>query len=89
MKFGHKMYDVVMMDPPWQLSSSNPSRGVAIAYDSLADDAIKAIPINRLQTQGFCFIWVINAKYRMSVKLMEEWGYKLVDEITWVYLIFR
>lgn len=82
---GHKMYDVVMMDPPWQLSSSNPSRGVAIAYDSLADEAIKKIPIKELQTEGFCFIWVINAKYRMSVKLLEHWGYKLVDEITWVW----
>ena len=37
MATGHKMYDVVMMDPPWQLSSSNPSRGVAIAYNSLGD----------------------------------------------------
>jgi mRNA (2'-O-methyladenosine-N6-)-methyltransferase len=41
MSHGHKMYDVIMMDPPWQLSSSNPSRGVAIAYDSLSDDAIR------------------------------------------------
>jgi mRNA (2'-O-methyladenosine-N6-)-methyltransferase len=27
---------------------------------------------------------VINAKYRFSCKLIEEWGYTLVDEITWV-----
>jgi mRNA (2'-O-methyladenosine-N6-)-methyltransferase len=57
---------------------------VAIAYDSLGDDAIRSIPMAKLQTEGFCFIWVINAKYRFSVKLLEEWGYKLVDEITWV-----
>lgn len=72
------------MDPPWQLSSSNPSRGVAIAYNSLADEIISNIPVNTLQKEGFCFIWVINAKYRFSVKLMESWGYNLVDEITWV-----
>ena len=26
----------------------------------------------------------INAKYRFSCKLIEHWGYKLVDEVTWV-----
>jgi len=26
----------------------------------------------------------INAKYAITVKLMEHWGYKLVDEITWI-----
>lgn len=35
-----KMFDVIMMDPPWQLSTSQPSRGVAIAYDSLTDEKI-------------------------------------------------
>jgi mRNA (2'-O-methyladenosine-N6-)-methyltransferase len=39
-----------MMDPPWKLSSSNPSRGVAIQYDSLSDDIISKIPVPRLQT---------------------------------------
>ena len=26
----------------------------------------------------------INAKYAIACKLIEHWGYKLVDEITWV-----
>lgn len=30
-------FDVIMMDPPWKLSSSQPSRGVAIQYESLND----------------------------------------------------
>ncbi len=46
-----------MMDPPWQLSTSQPSRGVAIAYDSLMDDAIMKMPIQDLSTDGFIFIW--------------------------------
>jgi N6-adenosine-specific RNA methylase IME4 len=29
-------------------------------------------------------IWAINAKYAFTVKLMEQWAYKLVDSITWV-----
>lgn len=73
-----------MMDPPWQLSTSQPSRGVAIAYDSLCDDKILSMPIEKLQQNGFIFVWAINARYRFTCKLIEKWGYKLVDEITWV-----
>jgi len=39
-KICDKLFDAVMMDPPWQLSTSTPSRGVAIAYDSLNDEII-------------------------------------------------
>ena len=52
-----------MMDPPWKLSTSQPSRGVAIQYQSLSDDAIGRIPIPKLQKEGFLMIWVINAKF--------------------------
>jgi mRNA (2'-O-methyladenosine-N6-)-methyltransferase len=53
-----------MMDPPWQLATSQPSRGVAIAYDSLSDEKIADMPIEKIQNNGFIFIWAINAKYR-------------------------
>jgi mRNA (2'-O-methyladenosine-N6-)-methyltransferase len=55
--FGKRLFDVIMMDPPWQLSSSQPSRGVAIAYSSLADEIIQKIPLPKLQTDGFIFLW--------------------------------
>lgn len=42
-------FDVIMMDPPWRLSTSQPSRGVAIQYSSLSDEAIEQIPIPTLQ----------------------------------------
>jgi len=45
------------MDPPWQLSTSQPSRGVAIAYESLSDEVIQKLPIAKLQDSGFIFIW--------------------------------
>jgi mRNA (2'-O-methyladenosine-N6-)-methyltransferase len=37
MKYGGRLFDVITIDPPWQLSSANPTRGVAIAYDTLND----------------------------------------------------
>ena len=84
LEVGQRMFDVIMMDPPWKLSTSQPSRGVAIQYDSLSDEYIERIPIHKLQSNGLLIIWAINAKYAFTVNLMHKWGYKLVDSITWV-----
>ncbi|CAD8148423.1 unnamed protein product [Paramecium pentaurelia] len=83
LKIAGQLFDVIMMDPPWQLSSSQPSRGVAIAYSSLADENISKMPIETLQENGIILIWTINAKYKVTCKLIEQWGYKLIDEIIW------
>jgi mRNA (2'-O-methyladenosine-N6-)-methyltransferase len=71
-----QLFDCIMMDPPWQLSSSQPTRGVAIAYDTLADNYIQNLPIPTLQTDGFLFIWTINGKFKFCIDLMKNWGYK-------------
>lgn len=89
-----RYYDVIMMDPPWHLSSANPTRGVAIAYEQLGDHLIQSIPLNKIQRDGYLFLWVINAKYRVALEMLDNWGYTLVrwiclmhrfvDEIAWV-----
>lgn len=28
--YNHTQFDVIMMDPPWQLATANPTRGVAL-----------------------------------------------------------
>ena len=76
-KHAGRLFDVITMDPPWQLSSANPTRGVAIAYDTLKDEEIlDRIPFNDLQENGFLFIWVINNKYRFATQLFKKYGYK-------------
>lgn len=47
--FTQRLFDVIMMDPPWKLSTSQPSRGVAIQYCSLTDEVIENLPIPKLQ----------------------------------------
>jgi len=83
-KLTGQLFDVIMMDPPWQLSSSNPTRGVAIAYDTLTDAQIQKLPIPCLQEDGFLFIWTINAKFSLCFTLLEAWGYTFCDEICWI-----
>jgi len=70
-------FDVIMMDPPWQLATANPTRGVALGYSQLTDADITALPIPALQANGFLFIWVINAKYKFALDLFANWGYEL------------
>ncbi|CAO3700132.1 unnamed protein product [Rhizopus stolonifer] len=77
-------FDVIVTNPPWQLATHAPTRGVAIAYQQLPDICIEDIPIPKLQKNGFLFIWVINNKYAKAFELMEKWGYTYVDDITWV-----
>lgn len=74
-------FDVIMMDPPWQLATANPTRGVALGYSQLTDADIQKLPIPKLQENGFLFIWVINAKYAFTLDLFDRWGYELVDEV--------
>ena len=84
MEIKGKLFDAIMMDPPWQLSGSNPTRGVTISYDSLPDNLIQTLPIPHLQTDGLIFIWTINAKYRFTLQLLDKWGYQYIDEVVWV-----
>ena len=72
-------FDVVMMDPPWQLATANPTRGVALGYSQLTDQDIVSLPVPNLQTNGFLFVWVINAKYKFTLDLFDKWGYKYVS----------
>ncbi len=79
-----RLFDVIMMDPPWQLSGANPTRGVTISYDSLSDQEIGKLPVPQLQTGGLLLLWTINAKYTFSLSLLDKWGYEYVDEVVWV-----
>lgn len=45
---GGRLFDVITIDPPWQLSSANPTRGVAIAYETLNDREILNLPFSKI-----------------------------------------
>ena len=82
--YNHTDFDVIMMDPPWQLATANPTRGVSLGYSQLTDQHIADLPIPQLQKNGFLFVWVINAKYQWCLEQFKKWGYEFVDEVVWV-----
>ena len=69
-------FDVVMMDPPWQLATANPTRGVALGYSQLTDQDIVNLAVPSLESSGFVFVWGMYAKYKLTLDLFECWGYK-------------
>ena len=70
-------FDAIMMDPPWQLATANPTRGVALGYSQLTDADIENLPIPAMQPKsGYLFVWVINAKYKFCLDLFDKWGYE-------------
>eukprot|EP00924_Labyrinthula_sp_SR-Ha-C_P007630 snap_masked-scaffold_42-processed-gene-2.9-mRNA-1 protein AED:0.14 eAED:0.14 QI:0/-1/0/1/-1/1/1/0/317 len=79
-----KLFDVILTDPPWQLATHNPTRGVALGYNQLSDDFLLNIPFGKLQDNGYIFIWIINAKFELALKMLEKNGYEFIDEIVWV-----
>jgi len=80
-----RLFDAIMMDPPWMLATANPTRGVALGYAQLSDaDIIASLPIQLLQENGLLFMWIINAKYRLSLQLFQQWGYTMIGDISWV-----
>lgn len=79
-------FDVIVMDPPWQLATANPTRGVALSYGQLTNKDIVNIPIDKLQSDGLLFLWVINSSFDFAMTLLETWGYRIVDEVVWVKL---
>ena len=83
-KITNSLFNVIMIDPPWQIGSANPTRGVAISYKTLSDNVISSIPVNNLQSDGFIFIWTVNSKYKLAFDLLSQWNYKYCDEIIWI-----
>ena len=49
---------------------------VAIAYEQLGDNLIQDIPLESIQQDGYLFLWVINAKYRVALEMLQNWGYE-------------
>lgn len=73
---GRGHFDVILMDPPWQLAGQAPSRGVSLMYDQLHDRLIEEMDVACLSQSGLVFIWVINNKFVRALEMMETWGYR-------------
>eukprot|EP01103_Thecamoeba_quadrilineata_P016776 TRINITY_DN5712_c0_g1_i2.p1 TRINITY_DN5712_c0_g1~~TRINITY_DN5712_c0_g1_i2.p1 ORF type:complete len:389 (-),score=44.69 TRINITY_DN5712_c0_g1_i2:129-1295(-) len=51
---------------------------------TLSNQEIIDIDVGCLSDSGFIFVWVINSQMQFSFECLNRWGYKYVDQITWV-----
>lgn len=59
---------------------------MAIKYQQLDDEVIASIPIHLIQDNGLLFLWAINAKYTTAMHILQNWGYVLIGDISWIKL---
>jgi len=79
-------FDVIVTDPPWTLATEKQTRGVALHYDQITDSKlINAVPWYDLASENaIVFMWVINAKMTYALNLLKEFGFNILENMTWV-----
>ncbi|KAK8900212.1 hypothetical protein M9Y10_002535 [Tritrichomonas musculus] len=77
-------FDVILMDPPWRIQSSQMTRGVELGYEQLTDEEIMSMPLHLVQSNGFLFMWVVASEYSNGLKMLENWGYQPINGVSWV-----
>ncbi|OHS94871.1 MT-A70 family protein [Tritrichomonas foetus] len=77
-------FDVIVMDPPWQITFSTVTRGVQLSYEQLEHTIIANMPLHLIQDNGFMFMWVVASQLMNGIAMMKNWGYRIVETINWV-----
>lgn len=72
-KFG--LFDVVVIDPPWQDSPTSPGMTAKQVMD---------LQVETLSSKGFIFLWVNESFKNMGLACLSRWGYEFIDHLVWV-----
>jgi N6-adenosine-specific RNA methylase IME4 len=79
-----QQFDVITMDPPWQITTGTITRGVNISYHQLDVNIIGEMPLRQVQSNGYIFMWVIASQFANGVLMLERWGYEVETYLNWV-----
>ncbi|EAX86932.1 MT-A70 family protein [Trichomonas vaginalis G3] len=77
-------FDVILMDPPWNIQPAQTTRGVELGYELMLESEIASMKIPLVQTNGYCFMWVVASFLPVGVSMLQGWGYKVIDFINWI-----
>lgn len=70
-------FTVIMADPPWDIHMELP-------YGTMTDDEMRNMGLEKVQDDGFLFLWVTGRAVELGRELLNIWGYDRVDDIIWV-----
>eukprot|EP00924_Labyrinthula_sp_SR-Ha-C_P009400 snap_masked-scaffold_2-processed-gene-22.26-mRNA-1 protein AED:1.00 eAED:1.00 QI:0/-1/0/0/-1/1/1/0/469 len=79
-----QLFDAIIVDPPWDVAVSDPTRGLALGYEALSMKEIFRIPFRRLCRNGFVFVWVTKGTADQADHELRNQGFKKEATIYWV-----
>eukprot|EP00924_Labyrinthula_sp_SR-Ha-C_P001901 snap_masked-scaffold_30-processed-gene-2.4-mRNA-1 protein AED:0.44 eAED:0.48 QI:0/-1/0/1/-1/1/1/0/172 len=75
---------VVIVNLPFNMSSSNPVRGPKVAYEVMDDAVIMEFDLNGLPPENMWFVWTIFKKRELVLKWMSKNRIKFLSRLIWV-----
>ena len=79
-------FNCVLVDPPWHVATSSPTRGTTISYSTLCDKDIGSIKLNLLGKNALFCIWAPVSKFQFVIEWGTRCGLRFRDVLTWVKL---
>eukprot|EP00924_Labyrinthula_sp_SR-Ha-C_P001777 snap_masked-scaffold_64-processed-gene-0.67-mRNA-1 protein AED:1.00 eAED:1.00 QI:0/0/0/0/1/1/2/0/376 len=76
--------DVLIVDLPFKVFSSDPVRGPKVEYDVLNDAAILNLDVNGLPLNNMWFVWTIFKKKELVLKWVAKNGIRFLSRLIWV-----
>ncbi|CAR29887.1 hypothetical protein ZYGR_0AD05760 [Zygosaccharomyces rouxii] len=70
-------FSAVIADPAWNIHMNLP-------YGTCNDIELLGLPLEKLQDEGILFLWVTGRAIDLGKESLEKWGYRVVNEISWV-----
>ncbi|WP_329051199.1 MT-A70 family methyltransferase [Amycolatopsis sp. NBC_01488] len=77
-------YRTILADPPWDIQQCG-SLGAERHYPLMSIDEICSLRVDRLaDDNAHLWLWTTNAALPVAQQVIEAWGFRYVNLITWV-----
>lgn len=87
MNFPEKRYDVIVIDPPWQMSKIKTRHRpyqIDMDYNVMGIEDITKLPIGNIaKDDSWCFLWATQKYLFIARDILESWGFKYLILMTW------
>lgn len=84
-------YRTILIDPPWcnelsgRYNTSRNNRPLSLTYNTMSMDELRDLPVADLaDTQSHLWLWTINQMMGEAYGLVNHWGFRYLQTITWV-----
>eukprot|EP00924_Labyrinthula_sp_SR-Ha-C_P005969 snap_masked-scaffold_14-processed-gene-10.26-mRNA-1 protein AED:1.00 eAED:1.00 QI:0/0/0/0/1/1/2/0/287 len=78
------IFQILVIDPPWRIGNSNPTRGITLDYPTLSNSEFMKLnlPLQHFPFGSYLFLWVTNSSYNCSLSWAQTQNYYQIDLFT-------